>query len=222
MAFRGRDFLLCFVGVILARPAQANILQTSIAIVQPPDAASLATVAMFANAWRNSFVQLSSFTFAGFGNDSVDVNYPSGLSIDSVTFSGTAGYLYVRQEPAADYYGSNFLYGPPESNGQITIALPPGVHAVGWSWGNFYDIQGTTITFSDGESFTQSGIFGFVGFTSPLPITSFEISSPTFPVVYGEFSVGETPEPSCALLLFGGISALISIRRIRALLAGPE
>ena len=194
---------------------QANISETAISITQPPDVASLSSVANFASAWRNSFAQLSSFSFAGFGNDLVDVNYPSGLSIDGVTFSGTGGYLYVRQEPPAYYYGNNFIYGPPEPNGQIRVTLPAGVHAVGWSWGNFYDVEGTTITFSDGESFVESGIFGFVGFESASAITSFEISSPSFPVLYDEFSFGPAPEPTNVLVLFGAAAVLILIRRLR-------
>jgi hypothetical protein len=195
-------------------PVQAAILEVSISSIQPPDPGSLANVAMFGQAWRNSFASLTSFTFAGYGNDLVDLNYPSGLTIDGVTFEGSGGYLYVRQEASAYYYGSDFLYGPPEASGNISVTLPANVYSVGWSWGNFYDIEGTTVTFADGESFTQSGIFGFVGFTSTDPIASFEISSPTFTVVYDEFSFEELPEPSPRLAIFCALGILVAIRKL--------
>ena len=169
---------------------------------------------MFGQAWRNAFASLTSFTFVGYGNDSVDLNYTSGLTIDGVAFESSGGYLYVRQEPSAYYYGSDFLYGPPEAIGGIGVTLPANVYSVGWSWGNFYDIEGMNVTFADGESFTQSGIFGFVGFTSTDPIASFEISSPTFPVVYDEFSFEEVPEPSPGLAIFGAIGILVVIRKL--------
>ena len=51
------------------------------------------------------------------------------LSIDDVVFTGTNGYLYVRQEPP-EFFGSDFLYGPTESEGGITITLPPNVYWV--------------------------------------------------------------------------------------------
>ncbi len=193
-------------------PVQADILEVSTTSTQPPNSGLLATVAIFGQAWRNSFASLTGFTFAGYGNDFVDLNYPSGLTIDGVTFEGSGGYLYVRQESSAYFYGSDFLYGPPEPSGDISVMLPPNVYSVGWSWGNFYDVEGTTVTFADGESFTQSGIFGFVGFTSPDPIASFEISSPTFPVLYDEFSFEELPEPSYRLSIFCVLAILVSIR----------
>jgi hypothetical protein len=213
LLFRQRFLFLIASGIMaFATQARADIIQ-SITITQPPDATSLETVSTFAQAWMNSFSNLSSFSFAGYGNDAFDVNYPLGLSIDGVVFTGTDGYLYVRQEAAAFDYGSDFLYGPPETEGGITITLPPNVYAIGWSWGNFYDVIGTTIRLSDGETFIGNGIFGFVGFESTNPIRSVEISSPSFPLIYDEFSfVKAAPEPVMWYPVFGIGIALAALR----------
>lgn len=196
MPFQQRSLILIASGfIVFVTQTRANIIESSLAITQPPDISSLATVSNFAQDWTNSFNAVSGFSFVGYGNNSVDVNYPSGLDIDGFVFTGTNGYLYVRQEPP-EFYGDDFLYGPPESEGGITITLPPNVYAVGWNWGNFYDIEGTTIRFSDGEAFIENGIFGFVGFQSTNPLTSLEISSPSFPVIYDHFSFVEAPGPA--------------------------
>jgi hypothetical protein len=140
------------------------------------------------------------------------------VNIDGVVFMGTNGYLYVRQEPP-EFFGNDFLYGPPESEGGITITLPLNVYAVGWSWGNFYDIEGTTIRFSDGETFIENGIFGFVGFQSTNPLTSVEISSPSFPLIYDHFLFVEAPgsavpEPALGYAV-AGIGVVLAIQRVR-------
>ncbi len=215
-----RTFLfLGFAGLIVSvLPMEASISVVSSIDTQPPDLESLANISISAQTWMNSVGPLTSFTFAGYGSNVVDLNYPSGLTVDGVTFVGSDNYLYVRQESSVYYYGSDFLYGPPQSYGYITdgnisVTLPPDVYSVGWSWGNFYDIEGMTVTFADGETFTEPGIFGFVGFTSTDPITTFEIRSPTFPVIYDQFSfVEDVPEPTYRLLLLGAVAILVAGR----------
>jgi hypothetical protein len=216
MRFRQRYLFLIASGLVAFAPqTRASIIENSIAITQPPDATLLGTVSTFAQDWVNSFSAISSFSFAGNGNNTVDANYPSGLSIDDVVFTGTNGYLYVRQEPP-EFFGSDFLYGPTESEGGITITLPPNVYAAGWSWGNFYDVEGTTIRFSDGETFIENGIFGFVGFQSTIPLTSMEISSPSFPLIYDHFSFVEAPVPEPALwYAVAGICVAMAVHRVR-------
>jgi hypothetical protein len=71
-------FLIASGLVAFAAQTRANIIENSIAITQPPDAASLGTVSTFAQGWMNSFNTFSSFSFVGYGNNTVDVNYPSG------------------------------------------------------------------------------------------------------------------------------------------------
>jgi hypothetical protein len=71
-------FLIASGLVAFAAQTRANIIENSIAITQPPDVASLGTVSTFAQGWMNSFNTFSSFSFVGYGNNTVDVNYPSG------------------------------------------------------------------------------------------------------------------------------------------------
>jgi hypothetical protein len=86
----------------------------------------------------------------------------------------------------------------------------------GWSWGNFYDVEGTTIRFSDGETFIENGIFGFVGFQSTIPLTSMEISSPSSPLIYDHFSFVEAPVPEPALgYAVAGICIALAVHRVR-------
>ena len=83
----------------------------------------------------------------------------------------------------------------------------------------FYDIEGTTIRFSDGETFIENGIFGFVGFESTNPLTSVEISSPSFPLIYDHFSFAEAPgsavpEPALGYAV-AGIGVVLAVQQVR-------
>ena len=175
--------------------------------------------------WETASTNVQFLTLPGVPG-TPDQSYPSGLTIDGVSFNGTVvnggEYLVVRPTPS-------FLYGPADSNlgcapqlggalcvpgGNISVQLPGGVTSVGWDFGTFYGASAVLVRFSDGESFSGSGFMGFIGFTSTSPIGSFEIHSGDLPVL-SNFSFGVTaaPEPSTFSLSVMGVGLALTMKR---------
>jgi hypothetical protein len=108
------------------------------------------------------------------------------FTLSGVTFTGVNGYLVVRT-PCSPYPG--FIYGG-QTPAAISVTLPPGVTAVGWYPGWFYRPFSPYVFLVNGQRFVDpSSTDGFVGFTSPTPITSLQVSSPGNPTI-GGFTFG--------------------------------
>lgn len=205
--------MISFLSGTLALIVVASSLPLQASIIEYTDGTAWATAATAATG-----APVLTISLAGLGG-APDQAYPSGLTVDGVTFTGSDSYLEVRTSP-------NVLYGPPDGSlgtcdprwlicppgGNITVTLPPGVIAVGWDFSGFDPPDDVTVVFPDSTMLSESGP-GFIGFVSTSPIGSFEIESLGGPVV-SNFSFS-TPEPSTMSLLIVAATVGLAAMRLR-------
>ncbi|MHB0960844.1 MAG: PEP-CTERM sorting domain-containing protein [Pirellulaceae bacterium] len=172
------------------------------------------------------------FSAASFGLTTIDFNgiAPEGglydytgaeLELSGVVFTGTER-LHVIDPGfySFSYPGAGFLH----FDALNVTSLPAGTTAVGTDYGGLYALDDTTfsVTLSTGDIFTftteesvEGGSLDFLGFTSTVPISSFEIRMPDESSLNAidNFVFGSAvPEPStiamwCVFGLIGGILA---------------
>jgi uncharacterized protein (TIGR03437 family) len=187
--------------------------------------------------WENASANLTSVSFAGLGGVSggaqyPDMGYPSGISINGAAFKGGLyeGYSYLFIRTAST---SNFMYGAADSDlgcpppqipcgtpgAGITISLPLGATSVGLDIGSFWPPNSVTIQLPSGQTFTIPSVpllqnFAtantFVGFVSPVPISSLTVQAAGLPIIR-DMSFGGTSTSITPFISPNGIVPLYSV-----------
>ena len=182
---------------------------------------------------------LTTFNFNGYAPADDSTQYPTGLTVQGVTFTASPDQLFVDDPGDGNgdpFNGSQYL--DTDNTQPLNIVLPAGTTAFGADFSNYSSPYGTTITaLVNGMTFTFAEPDGnssvFAGFTSLVPITSLSFSSANISnssrgvaldnVSYGKASpaVSAAPEPSAlatlamSVLGLGGL-VLRARKKVRA------
>ena len=210
----------------------------------------LASIAVFLGAIANAdvfYTDQSTFEANASGLTSVDftgavgnneykrVNYPPSAqplawTYENLTFSDTTGNLALIGPEYLNHYSgvSQAVLNEQLDPGDLTVALPSAVTAVGLKIGGNFGSGKMSITLSDGSTTTFSvpatafGDIGFIGFTADSAISSFTLADTlnsnayyfeTPLVEYGtSANITATPEPRYYAVLLCGLLGLAGAR----------
>ncbi len=202
---------------------------TSIGLALP--ASALTTVYTDRAAFAAAAGVTSTIDFNNLAGPGSFFNYNGGaLRASGVRFTSNATLFAV----GAGWYGTNYADGAylatAFASTDILRATLPLVTAVGFDFGSLFGSgttanillsDGTTVSAISAGSIRPLADFGFIGFTSSIPLTSIEIALPDAPdysaidnFTFSRTGVAPVSEPA-AIALAGGGLALIALSRRR-------